>query len=385
MYHAFPRVLSALRATAALLVFLAGAHAQGVDVDLVGWIGGTFNDVHVQGGYAYCAVPAGLVVMDVSTPADPREVARVFLPGYARRVVVSGALAYVANETGGLRVVDVSDPQNPQLGALRVTPATEVFVSGGHAYVGAAWSPGLRVFDLSDPQNPQGVATVLTGYGTRGVFVTESYTWVADGLGGLTVHDITSPQMPEWVARALTMGFVQDVFVAHSTAYVANLDGGLLALRLTGGAVGFAISGQVVLLDYLGDPTTQPVTVELRQNGDVVRTDELSLDEQPRYTLANIVPEAYELAFKASHWLRQVIAVEVVSSDVQEVDVWLVNGDVDGDNEVSLFDFGALVAAFGSMPDDGAWNANADLDGDEEVSLFDFGILVRNFGAIGDE
>jgi hypothetical protein len=25
------------------------------------------------------------------------------------------------------------------------------------------------------------------------------------------------------------------------------------------------------------------------------------------------------------------------------------------------------------------------LDGDEEVTLFDFGVLVRNFGAIGDE
>jgi hypothetical protein len=31
------------------------------------------------------------------------------------------------------------------------------------------------------------------------------------------------------------------------------------------------------------------------------------------------------------------------------------------------------------------WNPDADLDGDDEVTLFDFGILVQNFGAIGDE
>lgn len=201
----------------------------------------------------------------------------------------------------------------------------------------------------------------------------------------MSLVDVSTPHYPQLEAHYRTPGLARNVFLSDGNAYVANFDGGLLVLRSSGGASGFSISGQVWLQDYSGDPSSQPVTVELCQNGDVVRTDELSLDEQSRYTLTDVEPGTYQLAFKASHWLRQVVEVEVVSSDVQGVDVWLVNGDVDGDNEVSLFDFGALVAAFGSMPDDGAWNANADLDGDEEVSLFDFGILVRNFGAIGDE
>jgi hypothetical protein len=44
-----------------------------------------------------------------------------------------------------------------------------------------------------------------------------------------------------------------------------------------------------------------------------------------------------------------------------------------------------MVAAFGSLPGDSNWNPSADLDGDDEVTLFDFGILVRNFGMIGDD
>ncbi|MCS6830330.1 MAG: hypothetical protein NZ749_06760, partial [bacterium] len=84
--------------------------------------------------------------------------------------------------------------------------------------------------------------------------------------------------------------------------------------------------------------------------------------------------------------LRRVVSVAVVSSDVTHVDVSLVNGDIDGDNEVSLADFGALVVAFGSMlGDEGRWNEDADLDGDGEVSFSDIDILVRNFGEIGDE
>jgi len=67
------------------------------------------------------------------------------------------------------------------------------------------------------------------------------------------------------------------------------------------------------------------------------------------------------------------------------LNVSLLSGDADGDNEVSLFDFGRLVAAFGAFRGDSRYNPATDFDGDEEVSLFDFGILVRNFGLIGDE
>ncbi len=72
-------------------------------------------------------------------------------------------------------------------------------------------------------------------------------------------------------------------------------------------------------------------------------------------------------------------------ADVSGVNVSLVNGDIDGDNEVTLIDFGALVAAFGSVPGDSNWNPEADLDGDAEVTLFDFGVLVKNFGETGEE
>jgi hypothetical protein len=77
--------------------------------------------------------------------------------------------------------------------------------------------------------------------------------------------------------------------------------------------------------------------------------------------------------------------VVVPKSGLVGLYVTLPNGDIDGDNEVTLFDFGELVAAFGSLPGDSNWNPNADLDGDEEVTLLDFGILVKNFGATGDE
>ncbi|GIV15443.1 MAG: hypothetical protein KatS3mg022_0878 [Armatimonadota bacterium] len=149
---------------------------------------------------------------------------------------------------------------------------------------------------------------------------------------------------------------------------------------------GFSVSGTVTLTDYGGDITQVPIDVELRQDGNVVRSEQINLNADGSYTITDVADGTYDVAFKASHWLRVVVPGVVVSgADVTGVDVSLINGDIDGDNEVTLFDFGALVAAFGSIPGDANWNPDADLDGDEEVTLFDFGVLVRNFGAIGDE
>ncbi|GIV15555.1 MAG: hypothetical protein KatS3mg022_0990 [Armatimonadota bacterium] len=146
------------------------------------------------------------------------------------------------------------------------------------------------------------------------------------------------------------------------------------------------IAGTVDLQDYQGDKTVIPVTIEVRAPGstDVLETHVVNLDSEGRYSFQTLLRGTYDLSAKASHWLRQTLPGVILTAGTL-ADFSLTNGDIDGDNEVTLFDFGALVASFGTVPGDGNWNPEADLDGDEEVTLFDFGILVRNFGAIGDE
>ncbi|GBC94757.1 hypothetical protein HRbin16_00542 [bacterium HR16] len=146
-----------------------------------------------------------------------------------------------------------------------------------------------------------------------------------------------------------------------------------------------SIIGVISLLDFVGNPAQVPVPVQLRSEAGVTEVI-LSPDETGYYEIEDVPPGTYDISFKPSHWLRRTLpAVQVPGDWPAEVNVELQNGDIDGDNEVTLFDFGALVAAFGSIPGDPNWNPDADLDGDEEVTLFDFGVLVRNFGAIGDE
>ena len=134
--------------------------------------------VIVGNNYAYVGVSvsesSALHVLNISNPASPqfvREIANVDdLEGDGGTVV--GNRLYLVHGTKGISIWDISQPDNPQrLGSLD-TPgvARSVAVSGNYAFVseGRWFDPGaekgyLRIVDVSNPANPQIVASVDVG------------------------------------------------------------------------------------------------------------------------------------------------------------------------------------------------------------------------------
>ena len=79
-------------------------------------------------------------------------------PGNAYGVVVSGRYAYVADGTGGLRVINVLTPTAPyQIGVYTTTVPTAtaygVTVLGDYAYV-AQGAAGLAIVNIHTPTLP---------------------------------------------------------------------------------------------------------------------------------------------------------------------------------------------------------------------------------------
>lgn len=193
---------------------------------------------------------------------------------------------------------------------------------------------------------------------------------------------------PLWLRARAQSGFLTVFLQGHAESpaewNIYAFDNAVLTERVQR----FRVSGRVTLGDYLASPKGVRVQVQLRPSGSVlpIRTEEVTLDATGGYVLHEVEPGDYDLAFKASHWLRRIArGVRVTQSDVQGVDVSLLNGDVDGDNEVSLSDFAQMVSAFGTTPGGSQWNPDADLDGDEEVTLSDLSILIKQFGRQGEE
>ena len=112
-----------------------GVGAQAAwNVELVGQIGGATYAVAVEGNYAYIGVGPRLVILDVSTPSHPVVVGQTgVLPGVVEGVAVAGGCAYVADGSGGLRVVNVANPGAPVEVGHYDTPgrAEGVAVAGG--------------------------------------------------------------------------------------------------------------------------------------------------------------------------------------------------------------------------------------------------------------
>jgi hypothetical protein len=141
----------------------------------------------------------------------------------------------------------------------------------------------------------------------------------------------------------------------------------------------------IALDGFTGDYSLVSLQVEVRQPEDRQPLELQQVTPSASGSLQVALPAGtWDVAFKADRSLRRVLRRVVVPVS-GTLNVSLLSGDADGDNEVSLFDFGRLVAAFGAFRGDSRYNPATDFDGDEEVSLFDFGILVRNFGLIGDE
>jgi len=145
----------------------------------------------VSGSYVYVAGDStGLRVIDISNPSNPVEVGYYDTPGYAMGVAVSGSYAYVADWHYGLRVIDITDPSNPVEVGYYNTPgyAYGVAVSGSYAYV-ADRRAGLRVIDITDPSNPVEVGYYDTPGYAMSVAVSGSYAYVADGGAGLQIYE----------------------------------------------------------------------------------------------------------------------------------------------------------------------------------------------------
>lgn len=139
----------------------------------------------------------------------------------------------------------------------------------------------------------------------------------------------------------------------------------------------YAVSGNLALLNYLGAVTDVPVAAELRKHGGATTTTTINLDSSGGFTINDVAVGDYDIAFKASHWLRDTLADVSVYDNVTGLAVTLTNGDVDGDNDVDTTDLNAFKGKKKLRPE-------ADLNGDGQTDSQDMKIVRGNLGSIGD-
>lgn len=211
------------------------AFAQDLDPQLIGrWSpsAGSVESVLVRDGYAYAALGgAGLAILDVRNAARPARIGRCETAVDARHLALSGQYACLAGKAV-LELVDVSNPTDPRVvGTFNnlAGTATSLAASGSHAYVsiGNSVQSGLRVLNISNPANPQLVGSVPMDDSASDVEVSGGIAYVtaaylANGGEGLQVIGL-SPANPRRIATTGGVAF-QAVEVQGGLAYLAPWD-----------------------------------------------------------------------------------------------------------------------------------------------------------------
>ncbi|HHE54559.1 MAG TPA: T9SS type A sorting domain-containing protein, partial [Caldithrix abyssi] len=175
----------------------------------------------------------GLRIIDVSQPQTPQEVGVYEPDDVILDVFVADHYAYLASQSHGLLIVDVSDANNPIL--LNSTSykdyiSMSVFVQDTLAFI-AASDYGLMIFNIKDKINPVKISEFSTDQYTEDVFVEGSYAYLADTYNGLRILDISDPANPNEVAYYNSLGIARQVFISGKNAYLADDWDGFYIIR----------------------------------------------------------------------------------------------------------------------------------------------------------
>ena len=190
-------------------------------------------DTVVTNGYAYVADGQyGLKILSLSQPEDPELVGTYATAGSARGLAVEGDYAFVADQENGLLIVDVSNPADPALVSSLGTSALKVDVVGSHAYV-AASTNGLKIAAISDLNNPSWVGQFnvpdMEAFDVRVVGST-AYLGTDGAMARINVGNPANPQL------------VSSHINGHDGAGVARAGGSILAALKPFGVVAYDAS-----------------------------------------------------------------------------------------------------------------------------------------------
>jgi hypothetical protein len=195
----------------------------------------TIKDIEIADGYAYLALgKQGLRVMDVSDPDQPFEVEKFNTHGFVHDLALRGQYLIAADGKNGALVFDVSNPAEIVYLWKYETPkdARAVSLMGEYAYV-ADGADGLYILNTEQfPPNPdEKYAWRIKGSGLKQLLIEGRHIYGIGLDNAVRIYDLKEPTNPD-VFRAIPLGVeINDVSIWDETLFVATNGGGIAWFR----------------------------------------------------------------------------------------------------------------------------------------------------------
>ncbi len=160
---------------------------------------GSNSQLIIDGDYAYLANGSGgLVIIDISRPQNPEIVTRLENETYPLRMAKEDDYLFLSHHYDLLQVYDVSTPADPQqVSSFEYQYDIRNFDIEGDNLYNSGYYDGISVLDISDP----GDIEFLTEYdipdATLAAFLIEDYLYIGEKNLGFRIHTLDEPSAPE--------------------------------------------------------------------------------------------------------------------------------------------------------------------------------------------
>lgn len=176
----------------------------------------------LHGEYLYAAGTDLLSVYRVTDPHAPRKCGELAIRG-TRQIAISGNHLYLSARNWGVQVIDISNPEKPEL-VHRIDTAELAtgLETAGNLLCVTIRVYGVQLFDISDPLRPRHLSLLRTGE-AQSAFYFNGKLAVGDwGSSRLTIADISNPCHPRLLGSAPLDGFGDGVWVHGNLCYAAT-------------------------------------------------------------------------------------------------------------------------------------------------------------------
>ena len=143
--------------------------------------------MYILGSRAYTGGPMFLV-LDISDPSHPLEIGSYDNPGNIQDIFVFNDYAYIANDTKGLRIIDVSDVDHlSEVGAIEDIISRGVDILYPYAYVISGYGL-MYAIDINDPYHPTVVSYLEHDGNATNIEVSYPYAYIAGYGDGFHIN-----------------------------------------------------------------------------------------------------------------------------------------------------------------------------------------------------
>ncbi len=195
--------------------------------------------VTVSGNYAYVGYLATLIVLDITDPNIPQRIKYIPLPNTPHSIYYKDNYLYVADQSGGVLIFDVSTPNaTAQVGTIDLW-AENVTVQDNLVFL-TQQGDGLKIVDIQNINDPIVVASVKsTNEFDYGVFVDGNTVFVSGAGDSLNtsssimkIIDITQISSPTVLSTYITnnigtnyLEIGKRIFKSGDFVYMATIHG----------------------------------------------------------------------------------------------------------------------------------------------------------------